>query len=68
MLVDSVIQEQSENKEIKYYSSGGVFNAEFNDSVKESGVDFIYTWGVLEHIDDVQGVLRKTTSYLTMGE
>lgn len=64
-IVREIIKLKDKNSLVRYYGINGVFNEDLNKHVGEKGVDFIYTWGVLEHVEDIFSVLKKNYELLS---
>jgi hypothetical protein len=47
-----------------YFSNGGVHGEGFASKVKNNSVDFIYSWGVLEHIENPKDIFDRCFSLL----
>ena len=63
-IIKEVIELREKNESVKYYGVNGLFNQDFNDYVGSGGVNLIYSWGVLEHVDDIYSVLKKNYDLL----
>jgi len=48
-----------------YFGEHGLDNEDFMEKYKEGSIDFIYSWGVLEHIEDPYEVFKKNYSLLS---
>lgn len=58
--IEKVISSSKENRgPIYYYGNGGLNNSDFNNKFKKGSIDFIYTWGVLEHIENPKEVFHQ---------
>ncbi len=56
---------QDGNGPIHYYGTGGLFNSEFNSKFEAKSIDFIYTWGVLEHVVNPLEAFKKNYELLS---
>jgi hypothetical protein len=60
-----LLSSQNEEGPIFYFGTQGLFNTDFNSKYTAGSIDFIYTWGVLEHIDDPKQVFIKNYELLS---
>lgn len=61
------ILSSSQNGEgpIFYFGNQGLCNTDFNSKFASGSIDFIYTWGVLEHTDNPKQVFLKNYELLS---
>ena len=64
--IKNIISSSRDNKgPIYYYGNDGLNNKNFNSKFKDGSIDFIYTWGVLEHIENPKEVFKKNYELLS---
>ncbi len=49
---------------LRYYGNGGIDGTEVKDNVKLNSFDFIYSWGVLEHVPDPLMMFKRNKEFL----
>ena len=64
--INNIISSSKKNQgPIFYYGTEGLNNKEFNNKFQPGSIDFIYTWGVLEHIENPKEVFQKNYELLS---